>query len=316
MKTRISIIIPFFNEQENIRYLVSQLNNFCKLSDQLAIECIFVDDGSTDSSVEILLSFTDLHYYGKLIRLSKNYGSHSALRAGISQASGEYITFLYADLQDPPELINELLLKIKEGYEIVWAHRKDEDIGNLENGLSKFYSYLMRKFALSNFPKKGFDIVMFSRKVKELLDLNMETNSSIFLQILSFGFNQSYIEYHRKKRIRGKSKWTVSKKIKLLIDSFVSYSYFPIRMVSVIGIIMFILGLGWSAYIILRTLLYHDLVAGWPTLISVVLIGFGITNIALGINSEYLWRTLDVSRGRHIFIIDEIIDLSGKDNNA
>jgi len=310
MNTKISVIIPFFNEQENVPDLISQLNDFCSVNNHLAFEIIFVNDGSTDSSTDIILGINQLNFSGKLISLARNYGSHSALRAGIMKSSGDFITFLYADLQDPPELINELMLKINEGNDIVWAHRSSSDIKPFERFFSLLYSYMMRKFALANYPEKGFDIVMFSRKVKEQLDFNMESNSSIFLQILNFGFRQSFIEYHRNERLKGKSKWTISKKIKLIIDSFVSFSYFPIRMVSVIGILMFLIGLGWSVYIILRTLLYHDLSPGWPTLISIIMLGFGVTNIALGIIAEYLWRTLDSARKRPVFIIDKIIELN------
>lgn len=310
MNTTISVIIPFFNEQENVPELISKLNHFCSANTQLTIEIIFVNDGSTDSSIDMILGINNLSFRGKLINLAKNYGSHSALRAGIMKASGDYITFLYADLQDPPDLINDLISKINEGNDIVWAHRSSSDIKPIERLFSLFYSFLMRKFALSNYPEKGFDIVMFSRKVKEQLDFNMESNSSIFLQILNFGFRQNYIEYHRAVRAKGKSKWTISKKIKLIIDSFVSFSYFPIRMVSVVGIIMFVLGLIWSFYIILRTLIYHDLSPGWPTLISIIMLGFGVTNIALGIIAEYLWRTLDSARKRPVFIIDKIIELN------
>ena len=312
MNTKISVIIPFFNEQENVPDLISKLNDFCSVNDQLKFEIIFVNDGSTDSSTELILGIDRLNFSGKLISLARNYGSHSALRAGIMKAGGDYITFLYADLQDPPELINNLLLKIKEGNDIVWANRSSTEIKPFEKFFSRLYSGMMRKFALSNFPEKGFDIVMFSRKVKEQLDLNMESNSSIFLQVLNFGFKQSFIEYHRSDRLKGKSKWTISKKIKLIIDSFVSFSYFPIRMVSVVGIIMFMIGFGWSVYIILRTLLYHDLSPGWPTLISIIMLGFGVTNIALGIIAEYLWRTLDSARKRPVFIIDKIIELNQK----
>jgi glycosyltransferase involved in cell wall biosynthesis len=310
MKTKISIIIPFYNEQENVPDLVSKLNDFCESNQHLTFEIIFVNDGSTDSSCDLIKGFKNLRFSGRLINLARNFGSHAALRAGISEATGELITFLYADLQDPPEIIKELLLKIGDGNEIVWAHRKSTDIKRMEKLFSALYSRMMRKFALSNYPEKGFDIVMFTRKVKDQLDLNVESNSSVFLQILNFGFKQSFIEYHRHERRKGKSKWTLAKKIKLIIDSFVSFSYFPIRMVSVIGILMFLIGLGWSVYIVLRTLLYHDLSPGWPTLISIIMLGFGITNIALGIIAEYLWRTLDSARKRPAFIIDKIIDLN------
>ena len=126
------------------------------------------------------------------------------------------------------------------------------------------YAYLMKKFAFSNFPEKGFDIVMFNKKVAAQVKTNVEANSSIFLQILGMGFRQTSISYKKRERKTGVSKWTMSKKIKLFIDSFVAFSYAPIRMVTLIGISMFILGSLWTAYIIIRKLVFHDLASGWP----------------------------------------------------
>jgi dolichol-phosphate mannosyltransferase len=123
------------------------------------------------------------------------------------------------------------------------------------------------------------------------------------------GFKQTSISYKKRERKTGVSKWTISKKIKLFIDSFVAFSYAPIRMVTIVGISMFIIGFLWTIYIVVRTLLYHNLASGWPALVSILMIGFGITNISLGIIAEYLWRTLDASRKRPVFIIDKIIEL-------
>jgi dolichol-phosphate mannosyltransferase len=148
---------------------------------------------------------------------------------------------------------------------------------------------------------------MFNAKVAENLNKNVESNSSIFLQILNLGFKQSHITYLKSARIKGKSKWTFSKKMKLFIDSFVAFSYLPIRLVSIVGMLFFILGLLWTLYIGVRTVLWDDLQPGWPSLISILMIGFGITNIGLGIVAEYLWRTLDASRARPVFVIDEHI---------
>jgi dolichol-phosphate mannosyltransferase len=139
---------------------------------------------------------------------------------------------------------------------------------------------------------------------------NIEANSSIFLQILNLGYRQDHVEYQKVSRKAGKSKWTLGKKIKLLIDSFVAFSFFPIRLVSMVGIFFFILGLGWTIFIIARKILFDDLASGWPALISILMIGFGITNISLGIIAEYLWRTLDASRKRPVFIIDEINEIN------
>jgi polyisoprenyl-phosphate glycosyltransferase len=168
----------------------------------------------------------------------------------------------------------------------------------------------MKKYVNVKYPAQGFDIVLFSKKVATLINQNVESNSSIFLQILNLGFNDTHIEYEKVARKAGKSKWTLSKKVKLLIDSFVAFSFAPIRFVSMMGISFFVLGVLWTGYIVLRKVMFDDLTSGWPALISVLMIGFGITNISLGIIAEYLWRTLDASRKRPVFIIEEIADIN------
>lgn len=309
----ISIIIPFLNEEDNIERLTYELNKFVSNNKEINFEIILVNDGSADRSLEkIKGSIFPAHT--KLINLSQNYGSHAALRAGILYAGGNFIVFSYADLQDPLENIILMFDKMNLGNDIVWAYRKTSKNSFFEELFSKGYARLMKKYVNKNFPENGFDIVMFNTKIREKLNQNIESNSSIFLQILNLGFKSESIEYIKNQRIAGKSKWGFSKKVKLLIDSFVAFSYMPIRLVSLVGISFFIVGIIWSSYIITRKLIFDDLSSGWPALISTLLIGFGITNISLGIIAEYLWRTLDASRRRPVFIIDEIIELNK--NNA
>jgi polyisoprenyl-phosphate glycosyltransferase len=173
---------------------------------------------------------------------------------------------------------------------------------------------LMKRFVFSNFPENGFDIVMFTQKVGKEINKNVEGNSSIFLQILGLGFKQSSISYKKVERKTGKSKWTVAKKIKLLVDSFIAFSYAPIRFVTISGITIFLVGSLWTIYTIVRKLLYDNFEAGWPATLSVLLIGFGVTNISLGIIAEYLWRNFDVSRNRPVFIVDETIEIQNYSN--
>lgn len=307
--TKVSVIIPVFNEEENIEHLVNELNFHFKNETRFSTEIIFVNDGSTDDTMSRLKKAPHHSYTYKIISFSRNFGSHAALRAGIQKAEGDYITFIYADLQDPLTLVSRLYNEMKDkGVEITWAFRNSTAATTRERFFSSAYASLMRKYAVSNFPKKGFDVVMFSKKVKTCLDNNVENNSSIFIQILNLGFKQADIIYDKSIRILGSSKWTLSKKIKLFIDSFVAFSFAPIRFVSFIGVVFFVLGILWTGYIVLRKLMFDDLASGWPALLSILMVGFGITNISLGIIAEYLWRTLDASRKRPVFVIDEIVE--------
>lgn len=306
--TTLSVIIPFLNEGGNIDQLTHKLNKFIPRLKDLAAEVIFVDDGSTDDSVAKLKK-TSFKFPAKIIKLSKNFGSHAALRAGILHASSDLVTFVYADLQDPLSLIPRLATSCLNGFDITWAVRRKTKSGSFEKLFSSIYSKLMIKYVSPEYPKRGFDVVMFNRKVANELNDNIESNSSIFLQLLISGFKQKYIYYNKKVRVSGKSKWTLSKKIKLLIDSFVGFSYSPLRFISTLGISLSLIGFVWSFYIGLRAIIARDLTPGWPSLIAILLIGFGFTNISLGIIAEYLWRTLDASRHRKVFIIDTITKL-------
>lgn len=304
----ITVIVPFLNEEDNIDRLGSELVKFTEEKSHIDFEIILVNDGSTDNSVEVIKR-TKFPQRTKVISFSQNYGSHAALRAGIMHSQGRNVTFLYADLQDPIENIATMYAKQQNGNDIVWANRAATQNSFFEKQFSKFYSRLMKKYVNKRYPAKGFDVVLFNRKVADAVNRNVEGNSSVFLQILNLGFKQDFVEYQKAARKAGKSKWTLAKKIKLLIDSFVAFSFAPIRMVSLIGIGFFILGVLWTAYIFFRKIFFNDLPLGWPALMAISMIGFGITNISLGIIAEYLWRTLDASRKRPVFIIDEIIEI-------
>jgi len=313
VKPDISLIFPLYNEAENLGYLIPQLNLFFSEIHEIHAEVIFVDDGSSDKSVEIIRKGIHQFYTAKIIRLARNSGSHAAVRAGIFHASGEWISILAADLQDPLMLIVEMYDQCLKGNDIVVAQRRNIGADASTRLFSRYYAFLMRKYAIRDYPKKGADVLMFNTKVQEILNRNIEANSNFVLQILSLGFKKTFIAYDKVERKYGESKWTLAKKIKLLIDSFVAFSFFPIRMVSIGGILLFLIGLIWTIYIVVRTLIFHDLAQGWPTMISILMLGFGMTNISLGVVAEYLWRTLDASRKRPVFIIDEIIELNNEE---
>ena len=309
MDNKISIVIPIYNEESNIDFLLSELQNLCIENRSIKFEIIFVNDGSKDGTVEkIIKERGSLNC--KIISLSKNYGSHAAIRAGIMHSSYDIVTNVTADLQNPLEIIPKLFEEIKKGFDLVLGQREKIKYLILEGPFSKFYAWLMQNFAIPEFPKSGFDLMMFNKKIKKSLNNNIESNSSVFIHALSLGFSHSSVFYNKKERSYGKSKWTIGKKLKLVIDSFVSFSYFPIRLVSIMGILFFFIGIIWTGHIIFRKLYFNDLDTGWPALVSILMIGFGITNIGIGIVAEYLWRTLDASRKRPVFIIDDIMKLN------
>jgi dolichol-phosphate mannosyltransferase len=308
MSKTISIITAVYNESENVFDLCKVLDEYAA-GKPFSLELIFVDDGSRDNTLELLRSYRFVNTAAKIVKLSRNFGSHAAVRAGLSVAGGEYTALFSGDLQEPVGMIGDLYDKIETGYDIVYVEKGETRVSFSERAFSRAYARLMRRYVFNEFPYGGVNNFMITSKIRTLMVENAELNSSIFLQIMDMGFNYTFIKYDYLERTKGKSKWTFGKKIKALIDSFLAFSFAPIRAVSLLGILLSIAGVIYALFIIIvRIFNVFPLDTGFPTLISVILIGFGLTNISLGIIAEYLWRTLDASRGRPAFIIDDIID--------
>ncbi len=310
MDTGVSIIVPFLNEGEGIHM-------FCEAIDKYQgtigfdLELVFVDDGSLDDTAEIIrdYNFKNIQYI-QLIKLSRNFGSHAALRAGFQYARYDVCTWMGADLQEPIKFIEMAYEKITRGYEAVYIDKRTVDTGFGERLFSKTYSWLMRKYAVNTYSSGGTSVIVFNKKIKDYMNANVEANSSVMLQILDAGFKHCTISLDFNERAKGTSKWTLKKKIKLFIDSFVAFSFMPIRLVSIIGIIIFIAGLIIGINTIINYYANPDVPMGYSTLTSLLALGFGITNISLGIIAEYLWRAYDAARQRPAYIISSITDLS------
>lgn len=305
----ISVIIPFLNEEENLPDLITALETFAPTM-EVPIEVVFVDDGSTDGSVAVLRSMQFRHFTAQVVKLSRNFGSHAAVRAGFTAAQAPNCVWLGADLQEPLEIIRLGYEKIQAGFDLVCVQKNSVQVSASEETFSRMYSSLIRRYAIPGYPEKGVNTIFFNRKVKEQLIQNPEANSSVVLQCISLGFRQAVVNVDYAERKRGVSKWSFGKKLKLMIDSFVAFSYFPIRMVSVLGFLFALIGGLMALYVIVvKVSGIAEVTLGWTSLLSILMIGFGLTNISLGIIAEYLWRTLDASRRRPPFIVDFVEDL-------
>jgi dolichol-phosphate mannosyltransferase len=220
-------------------------------------------------------------------------------------SKGDACTFISGDLQDPPELIHSLISEWEKGVEVVigvreWGKRQLRIF-------PRIYYKLIKRFALANMPEGGTDVFLVDRKVVNVVTALNEKNTSIFGLILWSGFRQSLVSYQKGVRLAGISKWTLNKKIKLFIDTFVSFSYFPLRLISVFGILLAIVGFSYAFFIIFNRLFFSVPVEGWASLMVVILVVSGVQLIMLGIIGEYLWRNFDASRKRPVFIIDKTI---------
>lgn len=309
-----SIIVPFLNEEDGILLFCKKIDEF-SASLLFDIELVFVNDGSIDKTENLIREYPFLNVKKvKIIAFSRNFGSHAAIRAGLTKATNSICTWIGCDLQEPLELLEISFEKIsKEGYDAVYIEKKSVDVTKSNRMFSKMYSLLMKKFAVPNYSSYGVSTIVFNSKIKNHLNQHIEANSSIMLQIMSAGFNYDSIALDFNKRSAGVSKWTLSKKIKLFIDSFVSFSYMPIRLVSIIGIIIFLLGFIIGIVTIVNSIVNPFVPLGYSTLASIMALGFGITNISLGIIAEYLWRAYDTSRNRPVFIISDEIQVKGYD---
>lgn len=305
-KKGMSIVVPYLNEEEGILRCCAELDEYAK---ELAfpLEIVFVDDGSTDSTSEKIKNYSFKHIKSvKEITFSKNFGSHAAIRAGVYYSAYDICTWMGSDLQEPKEFLKMSYDKIVEGYDAVYVEKNSIKVSRMNRSFSKIYSSLMRKYAVKNYASGGISNIVFNGKIKELLNNNIESNSSIMLQIMDAGFKNCTISLDYKERTAGVSKWTLSKKIKLFIDSFVAFSFFPIRLVSLVGIAMFIIGILVGIVTVVNKLFNPSVPIGYSSLASIMAIGFGITNISLGVIAEYLWRTYDASRNRPAFIVSDI----------
>ncbi len=300
----ISIIMPIFNEQDNIPALYQRLKNISEKSEH-NFEFIFVDDGSSDSSFSLLNDLSIKDASVRVIKFSRNFGSHAACLAGLINSKGDACAFISADLQEPPELILGLIKQWENGHEVVIGMREGEESSS--RIFQKIYYFLVRRFALKNMPAKGTDVFLIDRKVVTAVTDMREKNTSVFGLILWSGFNQIFVPYKREARQKGVSKWSMEKKIKLFIDTFVSFSYFPVRFISFLGIIVTFAGLLYATAIIINKLLFLKGAEGWSYLMVVVLVVSGIQLLMLGILGEYLWRNFEASRNRPAFIVDKII---------
>lgn len=306
--SRLSIITAFLNEAKNLPHFRERTLAAAEQLD-CDIEVVLVDDHSTDQSAEIAKKWVAEDPRVSYIRLSRNCGSHAACSAGLAHCTGDCAILLAADMQDPPEAIGELMKKWRDGYDVVWAARKQREG---ERWSTKFlagaYYSLMRRFALPDMPAKGADFLLMDRKVIDAYNAIPEKNTSFLAMIIWMGFRQTSIEYVKQARLAGKSKWTFAKKLKLFIDSMVSFSYTPIRAMSLLGFAMAICGFLYAVTVIIGRVCGLVIAGtGFAALMTVLLVGQGCVLIMLGILGEYLWRTFDEARGRPRYIVEEYL---------
>ncbi len=310
MSALISIVVPVFHNAASLAALLTEFKKLAEQNSEESFEFIFVDDGSKDESLSVLQGLAQEETRMRVIKLSRNFGSNAAILAGMMHAQGDAIAAIAADLQDPPELLHEMLQAWRNGRKVVLAARRERHDPGLTNLIADIFYMLFRRFAIRSMPERGFDFFLIDRQVNELIINIQENNAYLMGLILWMGFDPMVIYYTRRAREGryGASMWTLAKKIKYFIDSFVAFSYLPIRLASLLGLLVSIAGVIYAVFIIILSITTDFKTQGWASTMLVILLTSGIQMVILGILGEYLWRNLDETRKRPRFIIDYSIE--------
>lgn len=302
---KISIVIPVYYNEDNLNPLYDDIKE--KIIDVIDYdyEIVMVNDGSQDGSYSVMQQLAKKDKNIKIVSLSRNFGSHAAILCGLEKCTGDCAIVKAADLQEPTELVLEMVERWKEGNNVVLAVREDRQEGSGQKLFANLYYWMVRKAALPSMPKGGFDVYLIDRKVIDVLLSLDERNSALTGQLLWSGFRTSTVYYTRLAREIGTSRWTLKKKVRLVADTLFSFSTLPITIVNIIGTISFIGALIWAVIVFVCKLYGVIHVTGWTTLFIFNLFSFGIIMLTLGILGEYLWRAFDASRNRPTYIIED-----------
>lgn len=313
----ISVVTPVYHNATSLVDLLSQFQLLAERNHSDQFEFIFVDDGSKDDSFAVLESLAQVETRMRVIRLSRNFGSNAAVLAGLSYTNGEVVAAIAADLQDPPELIHDMLIQWREGNKVVLAAREERDDPGLTTVMADTFYMLFRRFAVRTMPKRGFDFFLIDRQVCDLITGIQENNAYLMGLILWMGFSPVVIPYRRSAREKkyGRSMWTFTKKLKYFVDAFVAFSYLPVRAASVLGFVVSGLGILYALLIFSLRLVGGAEPEGWSSLMVVLLLVSGVQMVMTGILGEYLWRALDETRKRPRFIVEHILEPKREQGN-
>jgi dolichol-phosphate mannosyltransferase len=300
----LSVVVPVYGNASDLRALHERLSAAIATVPELDSELVFVDDGSPDDSFAVLEALAAEDTRVRVLGLSRNFGSNAAILAGLAEARGDAVMTLAADLQDPPELVGPLTAAWREGAQVVLAVRRKRDDPLASRLLAWAFNRLFRLLVFPQFPRGGFDLVLLDRPVVNAILAMPEKNSYLFGQVLWVGFRRATVLYDRAARRSGRSRWTLWRKVKYFIDAFTAFSYLPVRVASVLGLLLACLGFAYAALMIVLRL-RGDIVEprGFSALLVVILVTSGAQLVVAGLTGEYLWRVLEEVRPRPPYVV-------------
>ncbi len=306
-----SIVIPVYYNEGLLKATCAAIQSeVVEKNPGLRGEIIFVDDGSGDGSFEELMElYAAYPELVKVIKLTRNFGQVNALQAGFRQARGKCAVAMSADGQDPAELITAMLAGyFQEGYEVVLCARAGRDESGYRRVTSRIFYGMMRRLSFPGIPAGGFDFVLLGRQALQSYLEQREAHPFFQGQILYMGYKTKVIPYQRLQRKSGRSRWTFGKKLTYLLDGVLNYSFFPIRLMSVIGLLSATLGFLYAMIVLVSKLAWGNPVQGWTPLMIVVLVMGGVQMAMLGLIGEYLWRTFAQVQNRPGYYIEAIYE--------
>ncbi len=302
---KLSIIVPCFNEEESIPYFYDEVKKVTKNMD-IKLELIFVDDGSRDKTLEVIKSKTDDKEV-KYISFSRNFGKEAAMYAGLSMASGDYVTIMDVDLQDPPSLLPEMVRLIEEeGYDCVATKSTSRNgYSFLRKTFTKWFYDIIGKMSKTEMVPGARDYRLMTRQMVEAV-LSMKEYNRYSKGLFSFvGFKTKWIEFENKERVAGTTKWNFWKLFSYALDGIVGFSTAPLTIAAFIGVLFCLIAFIMIIVIIVKTLAFGDPTSGWPSLACIIFMVSGIQLLCLGVIGEYLAKMYMEVKDRPIYIIKE-----------
>ncbi|AKP77088.1 MULTISPECIES: glycosyltransferase family 2 protein [Priestia] len=300
-----SIVVPVYNEEEVIHETYRRLTEVMR-STKEAYELLFVNDGSRDRTAEIIKEYSEQDPAVVLLDFARNFGHQIAITAGMDYARGEAVVVIDADLQDPPELILEMIEKWKQGFDVVYAKRtkrKGETYFKKQTA-AMFYRFL-RAMTDIDIPLDTGDFRLLDRKVCNQMNSIQEKNRFVRGLVSWVGFKQIAVEYERDERLAGESKYPLKKMLKLSMDGITSFSYKPLKLASYAGVTLSGVGFIYLLVVLYLKLFTDSTITGWSSLIVIQLFFSGIILIILGMIGEYIGRIYDETKNRPLYIVRE-----------
>lgn len=305
IQVRYSIIIPMFNEEAVIQETYRRIRKVMGATGE-PYELIFVNDGSTDNCAQMIEEYSYWDESVKLIDLSRNFGHQVAITAGMDYALGDAVVIIDADLQDPPELIPEMIAEWKQGYQVVYAKRIKRNGESLFKKWTASLFYRVLRYSTDiSIPVDTGDFRLMDRRVCDELKRLPEKNRFVRGLVSWVGFRQKAIEYEREERLAGETKYPFRRMLKLSLDGITSFSYKPLKLAGVLGALLSASGFLYLMYVLYLVLFTDAAVKGWASMIGITLTFNGFVLLMLGILGEYVGRIYDESKGRPLYIVQE-----------